>query len=366
MHVGQSPARSPFAEATHLAAIEAGFQSNTDINGAAIEGANWAQLAMHGMARETAASAYLDPIRNRRNLTVSTGHRVTRLEFDAHCCRGVTALTDDGSITIVPKREVLLCAGAIDSPRLLMLSGVGDSSALQSLGIDPVINLLGVGHGLVDHPLVHGLAFAAKKALPMSRFNHCETLVCARSSDSQTPNLLLMMLSVTVLEQGLGDVPDPGFTIIPALLDPQSRGTITLASPDPDDQPIVDPAYLSQPRDVVALAEAMTMARKIAGQTALSEWVLGETVPGNEVRSAEAIADHLRKSVSSFYHPASTCRMGQQSDGLAVVDPQCRVHRLERLRVIDASIMPNLPLAMPNAGVMALAERAADVIITGG
>ena len=361
--LGDGPGHHPLSLAFAEAAIAAGYSLNPDWNGADAEQTIWTQLTIRDGRRDTAASAFIDPVRARPNLGVVTGAQVTRVLIERGACIGVELSIDGARATVRPARETILSAGAFDTPRLLMLSGVGDADALSAIGIEPVCDLPGVGRHLIDHPLVPGLLYRSKRPLAASRYNHCETMAIARSRHHPGwADLQLMGLTVPFLSPELGTAPPDSFSIVPALLAPHSRGSITLASADPTVPARIDPAYLADARDAEALVDAVAIARDFAAQPSLQDWIAEELFPGPGVRERTAVADHVRRTASPFYHPVATCRMGRDRDAEAVTDPACRVRGVERLRIVDASIMPSIPQAMTMAPVLALAERASDII----
>jgi choline dehydrogenase len=361
--LGDTGDESPYAYAVAAAGVAAGYPLNPDWNAADAEGTIWTQLTMKNGRRVTAASAYLDPIRDRANLRIVCSANVRRVAVAEGRCKGVTFATGGALHHVTPLRETILCAGAIDTPRLLLLSGIGDPAELAPLGVTPVHDLPGVGRNLIDHPLVPGLLFKAARPLPPSAYNHCETMVIVRSSIAgQAADLQLMALAVPFLSLELGAPPPDSFSIVPALMDPHSRGSVRLASADPDVPALIDPAYLTEPRDVEALVDGFEIARAVARQPALADWIESELVPG-AVTNRVALASHIRRTASPFFHPVSTCRMSHADDPLAVVDTICRVRGVAQLRIVDASIFPSIPQAMTNAAVLAVAERAADLIL---
>jgi choline dehydrogenase len=354
---------SPYAAAVAQAGIAAGYPLSADWNAAESEGTIWTQLTMRDGKRTTAASAYLDPVCARPNLKVLTNCAATRLVVSDQRCQGVEVSIPGAGSARLAARETILSAGALDSPRLLMLSGIGDADDLRRWGVSPVHHLAGVGRNLIDHPLVPGLLFKARQALPPSHYNHCETMVVTRSRQARgRADLQLMALSVPFLSPDLGTPPPDSFSIVPALLDPRSRGAVTLAGPDPCVPSQIDPGYLSDPQDVEALADGFDIARRIMRQPPLQPWVAGELIPG-PLDDRAALLRHIRRTASPFYHPVGTCRMGPSHDRNAVVGPACGVHGLRNLRVVDASIFPSIPNAMTNAPTLAAAERAADILI---
>lgn len=260
--------------------------------------------------------------------------------------------------------EIILAAGAFDSPKLLMLAGIGDPEELQRAGIAVAHPLPGVGRNLHDHPLMAGLLFRAKRPIPASHYNHAELMVVARSSRAPGfADLQLMGLGIPFLLPHIGKAPENSFSIVPANLHPVSRGRLTLMSDDPRVPLQIDPAYLAEQTDVDVMVEGLLMAREIAHRDALRDWVAEEVFPGPAMQDRGALAAHVRNSASPFYHPVSTCRMGRAGDVMAVVDTDCRVRGLSNLRVVDASIFPCIPQAMTNAATIAVAERASDIIL---
>jgi choline dehydrogenase-like flavoprotein len=353
--------QNPFSQAIAQAGMAAGHPLNPDWNGAHADGTVWTQLTVRGGQRDTAASAFLDPVRSRPNLAIVTGAQALRVIVSHGKCDGVEVMVG-GRTLRVNAAETVLSAGAIDSPRLLMLSGVGDPVQLAQHGIAVAAPVPGVGRGLQDHPLIAGLCFSAKRAIPVSHYNHCETMVITSSEGSPgAADLQLMALSVPFLLPHIGPPPPNAFSIVPALMKPRSVGAITLSSADPRAAAIIDPNYLAEEADVAAIVEAVEIARAFVADRAMADWVAQEVYPGAGVHGA-ALAAHIRRAASPFFHPVSTCRMGGAHDPGAVVDTQCRVRGVERLRVIDASVIPAIPQAMTNAATLVLAERAADLM----
>jgi choline dehydrogenase-like flavoprotein len=364
LEVGGVSDINPHARAIAQAGREAGFAQNADWNGVRADGVGWAQLSIRDGHRETAATAYLDPLRERPNLKVLTGARVLRLDLDARRCRGVVVRMKGVEHQIVAERETILCAGALDTPRLLLLSGVGPADEIVAVGLQPVVDLPGVGKSLQDHPLGPGLLFQSPQPLPLSQYNHCEVMVVGESRRSPGwADIQVMGLTAPFLAPSLGAPPADSFALVPCVLRPKSRGSVRLASADPDAPALIDPAYLQHPDDVEAMVDGLEMGRRIASAPALKPWIAAELFPGSALTSRTALADYARRIASPFFHPASTCRMGPNGDPLAVVDTQCRVRGVNGLRIVDASIFPSLPQAMPVAAVYAVAERAADIVL---
>ena len=256
--------------------------------------------------------------------------------------------------------EVILCAGAVGSPQLLMLSGIGPAGPLRALGIDPVADIAGVGENLQDHPVVKA-SFAAGSPLPRSKYNHGEMYAALRSPlAGQHPDLHLFPILLPVPPGAGYPPPAAGHVLVASAMAPDSRGSVKLASPDPQDAPLIDPGFLRDGRDLDRLEAGLLMIREAAASAAFSRAQTAEAWPGADVRTSAGLRDFIRHTVDSYHHPVGTCRMGP--DAHAVVDTELRVRGITGLRVADASVMPAIPNAHPNATVLAIAERAADLI----
>lgn len=361
LQLGSLPDQNPYSVAIAKAGVNQGHALNPDWNGARADGTIWSQLTIREGKRDTAASAFLDPVRARPNLAVITGAQVLKVRVANGACSGVE-LALAGTTRSVEAYETILSAGAIDSPRLLLLSGIGDPEELARHDIAVTAALPGVGRSLHDHPLMAGLCFSAAKPVPASHYNHCETMVIAQSRHSPGwADLQLMALSVPFLLPHIGPAPANPFSIVPSLMYPRSEGRLTLASADPLAPAVIDPAYLENATDVAVLVEGVEMARALVADPAMAEWAAREIYPGPAIHG-QALAEHVRRSASPFFHPVSTCRMGREGDESAVVDTACRVRGVARLRVVDASVFPSIPQAMTNAATLAVAERASDLI----
>lgn len=355
--------QTPFAKAIANAGVEAGYSQNPDWNAAQAGGTVWSQMTMKDGLRDTAASAFLDPAMTRENLTVVTNAATTRLDINKGRCVGVEVKLDGKMVTLSASQETILSAGAFDTPRLLMLSGVGDAAALEAVGVRPVHDLPGVGQNLEDHPLAPGVLYRSDQPLIPSKYNHCESMIVADSpGGAGRADLMIMALSVAFVSPSLGAPPPNCFSFVPALTYPRSRGSISLVSADPAVPAAIDPGYLTHEADVDGLVEGIEIARAIAATKAMRGWAVEEIHPGPALTNRKALGDYVRTVVSAFYHPTATCKMGKDSDREAVLDPALRVRGIDGLRVVDASAFPSIPQAMTNAAVLALAERGADLI----
>jgi choline dehydrogenase len=362
--VGAAADQHPLSVAFADAGVAAGYPANPDWNGERPDGTIWTQLTIANGKRDTAASAFVRPVQDRTNLGILTGAAALQLNIAGARCQSVRVMAEGQPHDLVARREIILSAGAIDTPKLLLHSGIGNPDALNALGITPRHPLPGVGQNLQDHPLVPGLLFQSPRPIPVSNYNHCETMVLTRSHQRTDglQDLQLMALTVPFLSPDLGQAPPNSFALVPALMAPYSKGSLTLTSADPRVPARIDPGYLADPRDVEALVDAFEISRAIMARPEMRDWVAGELFPGPAMTDRAALAAHIRRSAAPFYHPVSTCRMGLASDPLAVVDPQCRLIGLGGVRIVDASIFPSIPQAMTNAPTLATAERAADII----
>jgi choline dehydrogenase len=331
-----------------------------DLSGSRQEGVAWPDLAIADGRRVSPADAYLLPAVSRANLTVLGGCLVTRLLIRDGRCTGAEYLRDGVPQQAHASAEVIVCAGAVGSPQLLMLSGIGSAEHLRGVGIDPVADLPGTGANLQDHPIAM-TCYASAVPLPRSRYNHGETYSALSSPLAGAwPDLHVFPILLPVAPPGL-KAPAGGFALVASAVAPDSRGSVRVASASPLDAPLIDPGLLREPRDVERLEAALAMIRRAAAGSAFARLGVTEVHPGPEVLGGELRA-WTRRTVSSYYHPAGTCRIGPGTDQGAVVDPELRVHGITGLRVADASVTPVIPNAHPNATVLAIAERAAGLI----
>ncbi len=355
------PGRHPAAVALAGSLRALGHPVTDDLSGARQEGVAWPDLAITAGRRADAADAYLRPALGRPNLTAATGCLVTRLIIRDGRCVGAEYLRDGRAERADAAAEVIVCAGAVGSPQLLMLSGIGPAGHLREHGIRPVADLPGTGANLQDHPIAMA-CYAAADPLPASRYNHGETYSALSSSlPGGWPDLHLFPILLPVVPPGYPAAPPGGFALVAGLMAPASRGTVRLASADPAAPPLVDPAFLREPADTARLAAGLAMIREAAAGAAFAGLGVTETWPGSSVPPG-GLREWIGRTVGSYYHPAGTCRIGVRPEDGAVTDPQLRVHGVAGLRVADASVTPVIPNAHPNATVLALAERAADLI----
>jgi choline dehydrogenase len=379
LHVSDLRSINPLSLAFLAAGNEAGLPANDDFNGPMQEGVGRYQVTQWRGARWSAADAYLRPALKRPNLTVRTEAQATRILWEGTRAAGVEYAQDGRQIAVRAQREVILSAGAVNSPHLLMLSGVGPADHLRKLGIDVVADLPGVGRNLQDHPAC-GIACATPKPVSMATAEsprHIANYLIRRRGPLTSnvaevggfvrvrpgldaPDLQFHFAPVYYIEHGFTRPEGHGFTIGPTLLVPQSRGAITLRSADPLQPPAIETRYLDRSEDLALLVDGVRLARSLAQALAFDDFRGNELLPGEEIQTDAELAAYVRRYLESLYHPAGTCKMGV--DPLAVVDPQLRVHGVSGLRVIDASIMPVIPHGNTNAPTIMIAEKGAEAI----
>lgn len=350
---------NPTSAAFIEACLELGYPATDDFNGPQMEGAGWHHLTIKDGVRQSTKVAYLDPAAGRPNLTVSTGSQATRLMFSGARCTGVEYLKDGQVRTAIARREVLLCAGAIESPKLLMLSGIGPPAHLQSHGIGVRVELPGVGENFHNHVLT-GVVAECAPAVPPPNQNLSEVaLFCQSDPGWVGPDLQIAFVHVP-FDIIIGAGHPNSISILPGVVRPMSRGSIRLASDDPLAHPLVNPNYLSAGADLDRLVQGVLLARELFATGAFSGWVKQELSPGPDVTDAGDLRAFVRTTAASYHHQAGSCKMGL--DDWAVVDPRLQVYGVEGLRVADASVMPTLPSGNCHAGVLMIAERLADML----
>src|SRR5258705_13085165 len=341
------PDRNPVASAFVKASQDLGFSMTPDIGGEVTTGVGWNQLSIKGRVRHDAATAYLS---NLESVTVDllVDTEVLGLVIEGGRCIGLRLAEH----IVRAESEVLLCAGAIDSPRLLMLSGIGSADQLRSLGVPVVLDLPDVGRHLEDHLLVAGVAYAARRDVPRSHYQHSDALLnVPRTDPNESPEHLVMCLSLPFVLPSVGPLPSPAYVLVPCLMRPRSRGSVKLASGDPRVPALIDPNYLSEPADLDLLVEGVSLAREIGAGAAFADWRAQEVYPGPEGTNATDILKFVLRAADSFHHPVGTCRMG------AVVDEALRVKSVAGLRVIDASVFPGIPQARTQAATNTFAAK---------
>jgi choline dehydrogenase len=380
--LAELPDRNVLAEAFVHSAQAVGIPPAGDLNGEDNEGVGFVPVSQRRGRRFSVLDGYLAPARRRPNLTVVTGAQVTRIVIKNRRAVGVELVTRDGEPDEArAAREVVLCAGAIGSPHVLQLSGVGPRAPLEQAGIDVVHESPGVGANLLDH-LANGLLVrttgvetlaSAESLRNLARWallgrgpltsNLGEAVAFVRSQPGLAlPDLELLLAPVLFEKEGLEPPSEHGLTLAVVLLVPRSRGTVLLRTADPLDPPAIDPRYLTDPEaeDEATLLRGLRLARRVLAQEPLASFVAGEILPGDDARTDDQLRAHLRALSQTLYHPAGTCRMG--SDAAAVVDTRLRVRGVVGLRIADASVMPALPRGHTNWPTVMIAERASDFV----
>lgn len=369
---------NPISTAFVDAAVQAGFARNEDFNDREQDGFGFYRLTQKNGKRHSAAAAFLHD-EKRANLTVVTGALVTRVLFEGSRARGVEYVRDGKTEQANAQREVILSGGAVNSPQLLMLSGIGPADHLRGLGIDVVVDLPGAGANLQDHPVVpvcyratrpislanaESLANVARYVIfgkgPLAS-NIAESGGFIRTRPGlDRPDLQFHFAPGIFLEHGFRTMEGHGFTFGPTLVTPESRGFIRLRSSNPTEPPQIQPRYLEADSDLRVLVEGIRIGRDIVKSKAMDRFRGDEYCPGANAVSDPELAAYVRANAETLYHPAGTCKMG--TDEMAVVDPQLRVRGVSGLRVVDASVMPEVITGNTNAPTMMIAEKAADVI----
>jgi choline dehydrogenase len=381
----RGPAAGVLFQAFFAAAEQAGYPRTSDVNGCQQEGFAAFDRNVHRGRRLSAAGAYLHPAMSRPNLTVRTRAHVTRILFDGTRAVGVAYKPGRGAPVTVRGKEIICCGGAINTPQLLQLSGVGNAGELEALGIDPVADLPGVGENLQDHLEVY-VQYACKQPVSMqpslakwkrpyigaqwlflrsgpAATNHFEGGGFVRSNEGVAyPNLMFHFLPVAIRYDGSSPAGGHGYQVHIGPMYSDARGSVKIRSTDPGEHPALRFNYLSTEQDRREWAEAVRVARAILNQPALDEYNGGELSPGKEVASDEEVLDCVARDAETALHPSCTARMG--TDAMSVLDPSSmRVHGLDGLRVTDASAMPYVTNGNIYAPVMMMAEKAADLIL---
>jgi choline dehydrogenase len=372
---------NPLSRAFVEAARELGMRVTDDFNAGQQEGVGILQVTQKNGMRCSTAAAYLRPARERPNLTIATGAHVVRLLFEGTRCAG--AVYDQGreQHTVRVRREVILSAGAYNSPHLLLLSGVGPGAALAAHGIEVVRNLPGVGQNLQDHVMApvayhstQPITLAAAQTEEELRKFQTERQGMLTSNVAEAggffrvgpgatiPDLAIFFGPAWFISHGQGNPEGHGFTAVPSIMIPKSVGALTLRSPDPHAAPRIETNALSHPDDVALLVEGIKLSRRLFAAHAFDPYRGDELVPGRALQTDAELEASIRANAQTLYHPVGTCKMGR--DDLAVVDAELRVHGLTGLRVADASIMPVIVNANTNAPTIAIGEKAADLILS--
>ena len=387
LRVSESPMSSPIYRAFIQAGEQAGYKLTDDFNGAQQEGFGRYQRTIHKGERWSASFGYLRPIEGvRPNLTVISTGLVTRVLIENGKATGVEVVEGKGALTqqIHADREVVICAGAVQSPQILMLSGIGNPEHLDRFGIKATVKSPGVGQNLQDHldvTVIHEMtqpvsAYSQQKGLKKigvglkylynqtgagaDNFLQAGAFLNSREGLSM-PDIQLHLVNAIMMDHGNHDPQKDGFTVHACQLRPESRGTICLASADPFAHPAIDPNYLATEEDRRVMRESVKMVRDICGQSALNALRGNEIMPGASVSTDDDIDSFIRRMGETIYHPVGTVAMG--TSDASPVDAELRVRGVDGLRVVDASVMPTLIGGNTNAPTIMIAEKAADMML---
>ena len=366
-------------------AVAAGYRRNPDYNGESQEGVGHFQITSRNGRRCSSAVAFLNPAKGRSNLAIETGAFTEKLTFEGKRATGVRYRNRSGQVrTVRARREIILSAGAIGSPHILMHSGIGDAEMLLEAGIQPVAELKGMGRNLQDHLQARvvfkcrsrtlnddvnslfarigmGLQYAVFRSGPMTM---AASFVCGfmkSSEDAATPDLQFHVQPFSANSVGNGVDAFSAFTASVCQLRPESRGHLRLKSPKPEEYPAIHPNYLATETDRRTIVEGVKIARKIAHEDPLASMIKSEHQPGSGVSENDEILDWVRNTAVTIYHPTGTCKMGQGDD--AVVDERLRVRNIGGLRVADCSIMPEIVSGNTNAAAIMIGEKASRMVL---
>jgi choline dehydrogenase len=376
--------RRPIADHFITAATQIGIPRNDDYNGASQEGVGYFQQTAHKGFRWSTAKGFLKPARKRPNLSVETNAQTTRILMEGKRAVGVEFIQDGQTRKAMARAEVILASGAIGSPQILQNSGIGPAQVLADAGVQVLHDLPGVGENLQDHlqvrlvfktnertlndevnnPLTKlwiGMQYMMSRTGPLTLAASQVTIFTRSTPEVSRPDIQFHMQPLSADKPGEGAHPFSAFTSSVCQLRPHSRGHVRIRSSDTREYPSIQPNYLSDARDHAVVIGGIKVARRIAQAPALASRIVSEFVPGAQFQTDEELLQAARQYSQSIYHPACTCKMG--TDPMAVVDPRLKVHGIGNLRVVDASIMPELVSGNTNAPTIMIAEKAADMIL---
>jgi choline dehydrogenase len=341
------------------AAVELGHQEATDISGGLEDGFGWCDLTISDGVRVSAFDAYLERALNRPNLKLVTDALVHRVLVQADRCRGVEYSVGNEMLFAGCRGEVVVAAGTVGSPLVLMRSGIGPAPHLRETGVEVIVDLPGVGQSLQDHPAAT-VVYQSGRPMPPGENGHGEVLGLLRSDPAlDAPDLQILFIDVPLSVPALPG-PEQGYALLVSLMSPRSHGSVRLRSADPRMGPRLDPNYLSDPRDIDVLVAGLDMARAIGCAHALDPWRSAEVHPGSNTSTANTLRAYLLSALQTYHHPVGTCRIGTADT--AVLDTELRVRGIDGLRVADASVMPSIVSGNTMATVYGIAERAASLM----
>lgn len=379
------PTPHPMTTVFVRASQQAGLDYNPDFNGAEQMGSGYYQLTNRDGKRCSTAAGFLTPVLGNERLTVRTDCHVSRVVIDGDRATGIEVKVGNETVTFNANKEVIVTAGAVGSPRLMMHSGLGPKQHLTEVGVDCVRDIPGVGSNLQDHMDVYcvsecsgdysfdkykplhkqawvGMQYLMYKTGPVAS-NLCDGGgFWYADENARSPDVQFHFLPGSGLEHGLKKIRN-GVTLNSALLRPKSRGSVRLKSNDPKEKPLIDPNYWGDPYDMENSIRAFKLTRRIMQQRAWKDFIKAESMPGADAKTDDDIRDYAFKFAKTDYHPVGTCRMGPDGDEMAVVSSDLKVRNVEGLRICDSSIMPELPSSNTNAPTIMIAEKGADMIM---
>jgi choline dehydrogenase len=359
VYVGPASPGHPLAAAGLAAAMELGYPAAMDISGGVEEGFGWCDLTIDNGKRVSAFDAYLEPALNRPNLELVTDALVHTAVVQHGRCVGVEYSVGGELLHARCRGEVVLAAGTVGSPLVLLRSGIGPQNHLREMGVDPILDVPGVGHNLQDHAAA-SVVYRSARPMPPGENGHGEVLGLLRSdSGLDAPDLQILFIDVPLSVSSLPG-PDQGYALLVSSMAPRSRGSVRLRSADPHVGPALDPNYLSDTRDIDVLVAGLDLARAVGCARALDPWRGAEVHPGSEARSHNSLRAYLLSALQTYHHAVGTCRIG--TGDWAVVDAELRVRGIDGLRVADASVMPSIVSGNTMATVYGIAERAASLM----
>ncbi|MDC0436486.1 choline dehydrogenase [Candidatus Pelagibacter sp.] len=382
--VNQSKNKNPLFKAFIDSAVEAGYEKNSDMNGKHQEGFGMYDVTINKGERASVSKHYLNPAKNRKNLTIYTDSFVERIIFDGKKAIGIEVKIKNKVEKVYADKEVILSGGSINSPQLLLLSGIGPANHLKEKGIEVIHNLQGVGRNLQDHLETYiqqecktsdtlysyvnkfnmlriGVQWFLNKSGPCST-SFLEAGGFAKSSpEREYPNIQFHFFPAFVIDHGLVEPDRHGYQLHASPNHPKSRGSVTLSTSNPYNYPKILFNYLEHKDDLKQTIEAIEVVRNILGQNSMKPFAGKETGPGSNIRTHELYEEYIRSKAETAYHPSCTLKMG--IDDMAVVDEKLKVYGIENLRVVDASVMPEITSGNLNAPTLMIAERASEFIL---
>ncbi len=381
--------QSALADAYIDACGQAQIRRNDDFNGAEQEGAGYFQLTVTRRGRRASTGvAFLKPVRQRSNLQIETNALAEQIILDGKRATGVRYRRGRQTVTAHARAEVVVCGGAINSPQLLQLSGIGPANVLQNAGVEVLHDLPGVGENLQDHYQIRvvyectrretlndvansvwrklgaGMRYAFTRTGPLTIGAGQVGVFAKTRHELDSPDVQFHFIPFSAARPGEGLHKYPGFTVSVCQMRPESRGSVHINSTDPTQHPLIKPNYLATESDRQTMLDGLHLIRKVAQTPAIQPWIKREAIPGEEVTSDADLARYIAEFGNTIFHPSGTCKMG--TDSLAVVDPELRVHGIKGLRVADASIMPTVVSGNTNAPCIMIGEKLADMMLNEG